>query len=214
MSTGDSCTPVYQLPFPTGQSNPCNVGTTLCDFDEAVEVQLDSLDDIVDRTAGTLPFAYIMNSGDMSYNNNLIGPFFPFFDTILADTANMVDLSLDDTSIYFTIPGVYALYVSCELTLPPGATSLQVSPLVRDVVTTSQVSLNNDYFIGNYSTSASMPVKNTGGRLDNSCFTGEYMFNAQVGHRYTFEVTVGGSVGITTTIHEFRAGALWLRDPL
>src|SRR5262245_14030422 len=207
-----TCTPIYQLPCVEVTDRPCDIDTTSCEYAEAVEEQLDALDDIVAGTQGTVPFAYVANSGDMTYNNSIL-LFIPFFATTLADTDNMVNLAADNTAIYINTPGVYSFFVSAEITLPPGASTLQVSPVLLNV-NDSQVSGNTDYFIGNFSASSSMPVKNTLGRLDNSCFTAEWIWNANAGDRYMVEIAVGGSLGINTTIHELRIGAVWLRGSL
>ena len=205
-----TCTPIYQLPIVEGTDRPCDISDTSCAFAEAVEAQLDLLDAAVARTQGTTPFSMISIAGDIAVPSTTL-IYTVQFDTTLVDTNNMVDLASDNTSIYIRTAGVYTFFVSLELTLSPGATSLQSTQLITSAAG-SPVSGNTDYFIQNYTASSSMPVKNTGGRLDNSCYTGEYICNCSVGDHYSLVVTVAG--GTTTTIHEVRIGALWLRDPL
>lgn len=205
-----TCTPIYQLPIVEGTDRPCDISDTSCAFAEAAEAQLDLLDQAVARTQGTTPFSMISIAGDIAVPSTTLE--YPVqFDTTLVDTNNMVDLALDNTSIYVRTAGVYTFFVSLELTLSPGATTMQATQLITNSAGTG-VSGNTDYFIQNFTASSSMPVKNTGGRLDNSCYTGEYVFNSSVGDRYSLVIVVTG--GTITTIHEVRIGALWLRDPL
>lgn len=205
-----TCTPIYRLPVVEGTDNPCNYGDTSCAFAGAVEAQLDVLDGAVARTQGTIPFSMMSIAGDIAVPSTTL-TYTVQFDTTLVDTNNMIDLALDNTSIYIRTAGVYTFFVSLEATLSPGATSLQSTQLITSA-SGGPVSGNTDYLIANFTASASMPIKNTGGRLDNCCYTGEYICNCNVGDHYQLVVVVAG--GTTTTIHEVRIGALWLRDPL
>lgn len=206
-----SRTPIYQLPYAEGSDRPCDIDTVSCAFANAVEAQLDALDAIVARTSSTVPFGYAMNSGDMSYNNNIPSAFSLFFDTTLVDTDNMIDLSFDNTSIYIKTAGVYSVFYSVEMTAPSGSTTVGITPYVY-TVTGSQIG-NTAYFAGDIPTSPSMPLRTSGARLTNVCATGEFMASMVPGQRISCQVTVAGA-NVISPIHEFRLGAVWLREAL
>src|SRR6185436_11526075 len=94
MPTGDTCTPIYQLPYPTGASRPCDYDETSCEFAEAVEAQLDLLDAVVLRTETTIPTAWIKTSlAFFTVQNAAQNAIYqPPFDTVVVDTDNMADL--------------------------------------------------------------------------------------------------------------------------
>ena len=213
MATGDSCTPIYQLPYPTGASNPCDYDETSCAFAEAVEAQLDALDDIVARTAGTVPFAYGMSFAAQLYDNNFPGSFILTMDTTLSDTDNMIDLSFDNSVITFQTPGVYSIFWSVEMTAPVGAASIGINPSVFNT-SGSGISGNTAYFSDDLPTSPSMPLKTNGARLTNVCATGEFIIDVGTGYTVRSDLVTAGTLGIISTIHEYRLGALWLRESL
>lgn len=213
MNPGDSCTPIYGLPYPTGASDPCNIGSTGCEFAAAVEEQLDALDAIVARTAGTVPFGYAMSYAAQLYDNNFPGAFPLRFDTTLADTDNMVDLSFNNTILTFNTAGVYSIFFSVEMTAPLTLTSVSIDPQVLNNAG-SEVQGNALYFSDDFPTSPSMPLKTNGARLTNVCATGEFIVDVEPGYTMMTELTTGGATGIVSTIHEYRMGALWLRESL
>ena len=112
MPTGDTCTPNYQLPYPTGASRPCDYDETSCEFAEAVEAQLDLLDTVVLRTETTVPMAWIKTSTSFftvqNAGQNAI--FEPPFDTVIVDTDNMVDL-IQFNGITVNTPGLYLCWI-------------------------------------------------------------------------------------------------------
>lgn len=213
MNPGDTCTPIYQLPYATGASDPCNIGSTGCAFAEAVEEQLDVLDDIVARTAGTVPFAYAMSFAPQLYDNNFPGDFVLTLDTTLADTNNMIDLASDNAHITFNTEGLYSVFFSVEMTAPVGAASVEIDMSVMNT-SGSDVSGNASYFSDDFPTSPSMPLKTNGARLTNVCATGEFIINVEPGYTVGCGLVVAGTLGIISTVHEFRLGALWLREGL
>ena len=213
MNPGDECTPIYGLPYATGSSDPCNIGSTGCEFAEAVEVQLDALDAIVDRTALTVPLGFMAYSGRQDYNNNQPGAYVPFFDTTLVDTDNMIDFSSDPTLMTIRTAGVYALFMSFEITLQLGLTGAFIHPIVRNS-TGTEISSNVSYQVGNVTSSPTMPADSHGARLVNCAMTGEFIMDVPAGATYSFEVTDTGTLGILAFLNRIRAGAVWLRDPL
>ncbi len=208
-----TCTPTLLLPYAEGSDRPCDIFDTSCDFAEAVETQLNSIEDVVDRTADTVPFAYMMTSVNQNYNNNTIGDFTPLFDTTLVDTNNMVDLGLDNTALTIQTAGVYTFFYSLEMRVENTITSILFQPLlIRD--TGSDVSPNNDFTVGNFASLATLPVKFTGARVSNVCTTGEFIANVAAGTKYTTSLNSSGTLGTITVITALRIGAMWLRDPL
>ena len=212
MNIGDTCTPIYGLPYATGASKPCNIGDTMCDFAEAVEAQLDVLDAVVSEVTN-IPFAYMISSIQQDYNNNQPSAFIPIFDTTLADTDNMIDLSFDSTSLYIKTPGVYAFFFDMDVVVASTGTSLFTRPIIRNELG-SQVGGNSDFGTSRFVSPSGMPLKADGNRVGNVCFTGEFIANVGVNYRYSFEITVGGTLGTISNIQTCRAGALWLREPL
>jgi len=212
MSTGDTCTPVYQLPYPTGSSRPCDVDDTMCAFHAAVEEQLSAIDSVVDQLQNA-PFAYVLSSVSQSYNNNLPGAFIPTFDTTLADNDNMVDLALDSSSITIQTPGVYSFFAEMDVLVPSTGTSATVQPVIRDTLGT-QVSGNFFFQTFRFTATSNMPVKTDGTALANVAFTTEFCVNVSTGYTYSFLLTVGGPLNLVSSIQTFRAGATWLRGPL
>lgn len=149
MPTGDTCTPIYQLPYPTGASRPCDYDETSCEFAEAVEAQLDLLDAVVQRTETTVPMAWIRTSLAFSTVQNAAqnAVYEPPFDTVVVDTNDMVDL-VRFNGITVNTPGLYLIWVYVRGTCtavtgtdtnnsysifldPPGALSNNWFPLIR-----------------------------------------------------------------------------------
>lgn len=212
VNPGDTCTPVYGLPYATGASKPCNIGDTMCDFSEAVETQLDALDTVVSQLQNA-PFAYMLSSVQQDYNNSIPGAFIPTFDTTLADTDNMIDLALDPTALYIKTAGVYSFFVEMDVLIATGGTSLTTEPIVRDA-NGSQIGGNFTFQTSRFVGPTGMPLKSNGLRLANVAFTAEFIANVGVNYSYSFQVTVGGPSGTISNIQTCRAGATWLRGPL
>lgn len=104
-----TCTPLYGLEYAIGTDPPCNIGTTLCDFADSVETQLDALDAIVDRTIDTVPMAIVTLSVTATLSS-LGGTFQLPWDTVNVDTASMVDLTGNSYAI--TLPRYGRYWVS------------------------------------------------------------------------------------------------------
>lgn len=211
MNPGDTCTPIYGLPYATGTSDPCNIGSTGCEFAEAVEEQLDALDAVVDEIT-SVPFAYAMSFANQLYDNNFPGSFHLTFDTTLADTDNMIDLSFDNSVITCQTEGLYSVFFSVEMTAPLGITSVLIAPIVINN-NGSEVQGNSAYFSDDLPTSPSMPLKTDGARLTNVCTTGEFLINLEPGYTVGCQLNTSGALAVST-IHEFRMGVMWLREGL
>lgn len=212
MNPGDTCTPIYGLPYATGSSPPCNIGDTMCDFATAVETQLDLLDAAAARFQEP-PFAYATNTTAQTYDNNLPSAFVLTFNTTLADTDNMIDTAFDPASIYIRTAGVYSFFVELDLLIASTGTSLTCRPKILDALG-SQIGGNFDYQTFRFSAPSVMPTKNDGIKLANVCFTAEFIADVGVGYSYSNEITVGGTLGTISTTQTYRAGAIWLRDSL
>lgn len=113
MNPGDTCTPIYGLPYATGQSRPCNIGSTSCDFAAAVEVQLDALDAVVLRTNTTVPIAWIRTTTPFPVTENATqSALIPApFDTVVVDTDDMVDLVQFSNGVTTTRGGLYLVWI-------------------------------------------------------------------------------------------------------
>lgn len=106
-----TCTPIYGLEYTVGSDRPCDQGSTWCDFAATVESNLSRLEGIVDRTVDTIPFAHIQASvSQVIQGNGRVS-----FDTVLADTENMVDLSNDSTLITIKRTGTWCFSFSATV---------------------------------------------------------------------------------------------------
>lgn len=126
MNPGDTCTPIYQLPYPTGSSDPCLVGSTLCAFAEAVESQLDVFDSVIARTATTVPMVKVVATVPIL----LVNPGADFnaqFDTVEVDTDNMFS-SADTENIVFNHDGIYLFQANIFTTTTGGGNVTSLSP--------------------------------------------------------------------------------------
>jgi hypothetical protein len=211
VNPGDTCTPIYGLPYPTGISDPCLVGDTGCDFAAAVETKLDELDAIVTRLNNP-PFAYASNIAEMQYNNSTPGSFVPFFDTTMADTDNMLDLALDPTIITIQTAGVYSFFLELDISMPLTSTGLSLQLNIK-TGTGSGVDGNN-WSLPRFPTSPSMPLRTDGTRVANAAFGVEYIAPCQVGYTASVTLFVTGAVGLVSFIQVYRMGAIWLRESL
>lgn len=211
MNPGDSCTPVYGLPYATGNSDPCNIGSTGCAFAEAVEAQLDALDAITDRFSG-VPFAYASNIAQISYDNSIPGNFTPFFDTTIADTDGMIDLALNPSVITIQTEGVYSFFVELGISVSLGGTQLS-----------AQLNINNasgatvegtQWSLPRFTSSPSMPARTNGDRVANNAFTAEWIANCDPGYTASLNIFVTSPGALVSFVQVFRMGAIWLRESL
>lgn len=101
-----TCTPIYGLTYPICSDRPCDVGDTFCEMMTQVEVELDRLDDLVNRTVDTIP-QFEVSVGAYTFigtNRNVA------FDTIGVDTDDMVDLTGDPFSFTINTLGRWFFY--------------------------------------------------------------------------------------------------------
>lgn len=197
MATGDTCTPIYGLPYPTGASRPCDIDQSLCDFATATQEQLDRVASIVNRTATTIPLVKVAVTLPLALT--IASPAFNFsFDTVLVDTDNMFDSSFPD-QITINTPGIYGAYALVYLTSVTSTGPNQSG-------TTMRVDVSG--FLGNFI-------------LDNLIYpSGAPAFQAASG---TFGVTSPGTTVLmnyspfiqstdTVTVQRAELGLFWLGD--
>jgi hypothetical protein len=101
-----TCTPIYMLPYIECSDRPCDQSDTWCAFAEAVEIQLDRLDAIVDRVVDTIP-QFEVSVGEYTFigtNRNVA------FDAVGVDTDDMVDLTTDPFSFPINTLGRWFFY--------------------------------------------------------------------------------------------------------
>lgn len=197
MATGDTCTPLYGLPYATGSSRPCDIDQTLCDFSVATQAQLDRVSGIVNRTATTIPMAKVAMTIPQPFVAS--SPTVNFvFDTVLVDTDNMFDSSFPD-QVTINTPGIYGAYSLIYLTSVTSTGPNQSG-------TTMRVDVSG--FFGNFI-------------LDNLIFpSGTPVFQAASG---TFGITSPGTAIVmnyspfvqstdTVTVQRAEMGLFWLGD--
>lgn len=130
-------TPIYGLPYQVGSDPPCfgpgtgcdNLESIWCDFAALVEAQLDAVDDVVARTATSIPMAGVSLTFPAGQPDPSAlppaGQIIPF-DTVMFDTDNMV---VQDTDGFFITPrrnGVYLVAVNIFFRAPTGGASMLV----------------------------------------------------------------------------------------
>lgn len=115
-----TCTPILGLPYAEGSDAPCDINETLCEFAEAVEAVLDSIDEVVDRTVDTVPMVQVKLTAPLTTvsaggSTVITVP----FDTISFDTANMVNLSANPYLITLPRQGRYLASWQLQMTSVP-----------------------------------------------------------------------------------------------
>jgi hypothetical protein len=127
---GDTCTPIYQLPYATGASAPCNIDDTMCAFNDAVQEEIDRLQGVANRTSVTTPMVKVAMTVPTLY-----GPGVPssliVFDSALVDTDNMFTAAFPD-QVTVNTPGVYGAYAFLYST-STGAALLTTSSIHVDI---------------------------------------------------------------------------------
>lgn len=197
MATGDTCTPVYGLPYATGSSRPCDIDQTLCDFAVATQAQLDRVAGIVNRTATTIPLVKVA----VTIPQPMVapGPTINFsFDTVLVDTDNMFDSAFPD-QITINTPGIYGAYALVYATSVTSTGPNQTGSTMR---------VDVSGFLGNF-------------LHDNLSYpSGTPVFQAASG---TFGITSAGTTVLmnyspfiqstdTVTVQRAELGLFWLGD--
>lgn len=168
-----TCTPIYGLPYIVGTDAPCNQDDTWCAFTAAVETQLDRFDTIVDRTADTIPQFQVSTSAGYTFptTSRNVG-----FDTVNADTDNIVDLVGDPFSFSITRVGRWFLYFNVSTT---GNTAIQGnipvsvvnSPSLGSITITQDYQDNGTNYPASINASGYHRYPNTGARVSLSVST-------------------------------------------
>lgn len=87
----------------------CDPSTVWCDFASAVEAKLVAFDDVVARTATSVPIAWVETLTPFTDTVNLINEPVPF-DTVRIDTDSMVDLSVNPSGVKINTSGLYMIF--------------------------------------------------------------------------------------------------------
>lgn len=125
---GDTCTPIYGLPYATGASAPCNIDETMCAFDDAVQEQIDRLQGVANRTSVTTPMVKVAITVPTPFTSADITTQILSFDSALVDTDNMFSAA-DPDRVTVNTPGVYAAQAFLYVTSVGAA--LQSSSVMR-----------------------------------------------------------------------------------
>lgn len=203
MATGDTCTPTYALPYPTGASRPCDYDETSCEFAEAVETQLNLLDAVVQRTETTIPMAWINASLDFfvvqnAAQNTLVQP--PY-DTTVVDTDNMVDLT-QFNGITVNTAGLYLTWVYIRST----ATAVTVTDTntFYNLVIEPPVNVSNIWF---------PPIRFTQVQLNQVQRLGVFtVMNIPAGTQVSLNISPTGFAGDTMLYTDAALALTWLSD--
>jgi len=126
---GDTCTPIYGLPYATGASAPCNIDDTMCAFNDAVQEEIDRLAGVSNRTAVTVPMAKVAITVPTPFTSaSTSATQILSFDSALVDTDNMFSAA-DPDRVTVNTPGVYAAQAFLYVTSVGAA--LQSSSVMR-----------------------------------------------------------------------------------
>lgn len=207
-------TPTYMLPYPAPSDSPCTLSDTWCDFATAVDGQFDALDTILDRTATTVPMAMIATSGLVITTNSAAAGNIPIvYDTVLVDTDNMVDLTVNPNGMKVNTPGIYMRYINAHILAvnpAPGSGQLQSNIVLANGQTTDQI---NDT-VPFYTSSINMPIELDRNRLPNICFTMNRMGIFSAGFGMDSSIFVSTASSGENLYYQARMGLVWMRDPL
>lgn len=195
-----TCTPLG-LVYPDGGDRPCDVAPVTCDFVNGVESYLDQLDALVQRTDTSNPMAWIATTVPLQV---LIGggTYVAAFDTVVVDTANMVDLSAL-SGITITRDGIYALGYYVE------GTNSQVNPTMSAL--TNIGSPNLTISIGGL---GQLPAFTQPMLANGSLVTASPVgfFDLMEGDAVNLNLSSGGTLGDSYTATNMVLYAVWLGD--
>lgn len=204
MNPGDTCTPIYELPYPTGASRPCDIGSTSCDFAQAVETQLDALDAVVKRTQTTVPMAWVRTTTAFTLTQNatqntvLGAP----FDTVVVDTDDMANLLDFGSGLTTTRGGLYLVWIYVRSTSTVnaiGGNNLTVTFFIEP-----PTAVNNIYFpvvrwepvnVNNFNRMGVLTV-----------------MNIPAGARFGMNLSPNGSVADAWLVSELDMGMTWVGE--
>lgn len=190
-----TCTPVYGLPYATGADRPCDIGSTLCSFNSAVQTQLDRLSGIVNRTAATIPMAKVAATVPFTLNFNSPGSVVLAFDTVQVDTDNMF-ASSSPAQLTINRPGVYGSFAQIYST-STGA-GIQAASTVRVDLST----FSGAFMLDNLGYASGTPVFQAG--------TGIWVATAGSTVTMTYSTFIQGTD--TVTLQYAELGLYWLSD--
>lgn len=205
-----TCTPLG-LVFPEGSDRACDVAPTTCEFAAGVEGYLNQLDALVQRTATTLPMAWVRTREPVPLVISFasLSGIQPVFDTVVADTDNMVDLTVRPSEILINRTGIYLIgfYVRGQVTLLAPGNAMNTFSLVSPTG------------------SNSFPITGTGfnsylPKFRSYVFTNGYIVAQtnfvivplSAGETYTLTVNPSGNDNDTFTLVEADLYAVWLGD--
>lgn len=95
-------TPNFSLPVPGPLDEPCDFAQQWCDFTDATQTVLDSLEAVADRTNPNVPMAKLeLRGGARDLPADSLIP----FDTLVLNNAGLVDFDASNSSITINRPG-------------------------------------------------------------------------------------------------------------
>lgn len=138
------------LPYFNGSDAPClNTGsvcdpsTVWCDQARLIEDKLTAFDEVVARTAESVPIAWIESTIPVAYVIGVVGSEVqPLYDTVRVDTDNMVNLDEYGIGFTFNRTGIYTLWGWLEGVV---ATNLGAGQSMSGRFSVEQTPFNNIY---------------------------------------------------------------------
>lgn len=205
-----TCTPLG-LVFPEGSDAPCDVAETTCEFAAGTEGYLTQLDDLVQRTATTLPMAWVRTQVPVSLviSFSSLSGIQPVFDTVVADTDNMVDLTVRPSEILINRTGIYMLgfYMRGQVTLLAPGNSMNTFSSI-DPTGSNSFPITGTGF-NSYLPKYRSYVFTNGYIMAQTAFT---ILPLSAGETYTLNISPSGLDNDTFTLVEADLYAVWLGD--
>lgn len=209
-----SCTPVFGLTYPAPTDSPCTLSDTWCEFAGEVDDQLDAIDEIIARTATSVPMAFLSTSSIfITPNTSSTTEAFVTYDTVQVDTDNMTNLAVYPNGITINTPGVYLRLAVVELRVVNAAPTYA---RISSQTFLNGVQTNNNWMLfSNYPALTLMPIQNDRNRLPNVAGTIGQISNMSTGEQATatYYAQTGSTSGELLYVTS-KLGVVWLRDPL
>lgn len=205
-----TCTPTYGLAYPESTDRPCDAVDCMCDFAESVEALLTVNDDILRRTATTVPMAHIYTSVPLVYTVGVSADQFPF-DSVRIDTDNMVDFSVNPYGVIINTPGLYSVWFSWQIKTNNVALDQFLTEAEFRFPSGSFDSGSAQLFIESFPLS---PINDFDGAavVPNICVTNDTLLDLHATARSNLQINITGPSNATADIIQMEMNVTWVAD--
>lgn len=199
------------LPYFEGSDSPClNTGTVCepstvwCDFANTVEAKLTSFDEVIARTATSVPIAWAETRTSVTQAVGG-GDILAALDTVRIDTDNMVNLDANASGFLFNTPGLYLIWAWAQATTVTapgnsigGLMEFELTPFntAYGLATLNAVQASWESFVQNSPITANIHM----------------VLPVQEASTSFLRFSVSGVVGDTVTYTQMSVGAAWMAE--